>query len=96
MGKRQRQQEFDLHALGKLSQALVFIQRKAAEIIAIGFVIPAGVKVGGHGGDLPHPAALIVGRPARRIADLLLDLLFVGGKGQPEIADLAGIGVDKP
>ena len=24
------------------------------------------------------------------------NLLFVGGKGQPEIADLAGIGVDKP
>ena len=36
----------------------------------------------------PDPAALIVAGAPRRVADLLLDPLFILGKGQPKVADL--------
>ena len=94
--KSQRQQEFDLHALAELPQALALIQRKAPQIIPVGGIIPAGIEGGRHAGDLSDPAALIVAGAPRRVADLLLDPLFILGKGQPKVADLPGIGVDQP
>ena len=95
VGQSQGQCVLDLHAVGQGSGGFAFVQAKAAHVLLVRSIVPAGIEGAGHVGDGFQLFPGIVGHARRHEADLLLDFRRVLTHGKTGEQHLAPVGLDE-